>query len=465
MSEAHAASKDTDAIQQQLADYACTLAYEHLTREAIHAAKALTVDTLGVLVSGFCHNACRMARTLALADENGATIIGGRMKTTPDMAAFVNATTARYVEANDVYARFKAGSPHGHPSDVIMPLLAVAEHAAAGGRDLINAIVLAYEIYLKLCNAFHNKGFDPANFGVISIAAASARLLRLTREQTAHAISMAAVTNNMLSQVRHDRVTMWKAFAAGKAGQAGVFSAMMAQKGIEGPHLPFEGRAGWCENIAREHLELDLCVEKSGHFLIIDSRIKPRPARALTIPSILAAEKLAHRFKDTADVQRVLVEVHRQAKHGTGREYWDPRTRESADHSIPFVVAVALLHGEVTPSSFSDSMLRDEQVRAMMAKVEIEEDPEFSRAFEGTPQSYRARVTVTAKGGEKSAAESGGDADDLAAPKDDAAIERKFRTYAEDMLGSRRTSDALECLWRLENVDRIAHLPRLFVLT
>ena len=346
MNDAHGSDRAVDGIQRCLTDFACALDYESLPHDAIHAAKALTIDTLGVLVAGFCHDPCRMARGLATpADDNGATIIGCRMKTTPDMAAFVNATTARYVEANDVYARYKAGCPHGHPSDVIMPVLAAAEHAHASGRDLITAIVLAYEIYL-----------------------------------------------------------------------------------------------------------------------ILDSRIKPRPARALTIPSILAAEKLAHRFKDVTSVKRVLVEVHRQAKHGTGPEYWHPETRESADHSIPYLVAAALLYGEVTARSFTDSMLRDQNLRALMTKIEIAADEKFTRAFEGVPQQYRARVTVTTIGGETLVAESGGDEDDLAAPKDDAAIARKFRAYAEDLLGSRRTGQVLDRLWHLEAIDRVAEIPRLLVL-
>lgn len=465
MNDARGSKRAVDGMQQCLTDFACALDYASLPQEAIHAAKALTIDTLGVLVAGFCHDPCRIARGLATpADDNGATIIGSRMKTTPHMAAFVNATTARYVEANDVYARYRAGCMHGHPSDVIMPLLAAAEHAHVSGRDLINAIVLAYEIYLKLCDAFHNKGFDPATFGCVAIAAAAGRLLGLTREQVAHAISMAAVANNILAQVRHDRVTMWKALAAGQAGQAGVFSAMLARAGMEGPHLPFEGKAGWCEHVARERLDLEIGIKDSTPFLILDSRIKPRPARALTIPSILAAEKLAQRFRDVTSVRRVLVEVHRQAKHGTGIEYWHPETRESADHSIPFVVAAALLYGEVTPRSFADTMLRDDNVRALMTKIEIAEDQAFTRAFEGVPQQYRARVTVTTAGGETFVAESGGDADDLAAPKGDEAIARKFRAYAEDLLGSRRTCEAIDRLWHLEAIDRTAEIPRLFVL-
>ena len=189
---------------------------------------------------------------------DGATILGTCIKTTVDMAALVNATTARYIKANDVYARYKPGYMHGHPSDVIMPLLGVAEHTHASGRECLTAIVLAYEIYLGLCDAVRNGGFDPAGFGCIAVAAGAGRLLGLNLEQLSHAIANAAVPNVMLKQVRTDHLTPWKAHAAGYAGKAGVFAAQLARAGAVGPHLPFEGESGWCAHVAGQRFSLTL---------------------------------------------------------------------------------------------------------------------------------------------------------------------------------------------------------------
>ena len=122
--------KATDSIQQRWTDYASALKFEGLSAEAVHAAKVRAIDTLGVLIGGFFGEPCRIARSVAAQAPNadGATVIGTRMKTAPDMAAFVNGTTARYAEFNDLY--HWPGSRHGHPSDVISPLLAVAETRA-----------------------------------------------------------------------------------------------------------------------------------------------------------------------------------------------------------------------------------------------------------------------------------------------------------------------------------------------
>jgi len=147
------AGRKSDGLQQRLADYARALTYDSLTPAAAHAAKVRVIDTLAALVGGFDGEPCRIARSMAarapLAD--GATVYGTATRTTPEMAAFVNATTARYAELNDVY--HWPGSAGGHPSDVIMPLLGVAEHARATGHDLITAVVLAYEIYLRFSDA------------------------------------------------------------------------------------------------------------------------------------------------------------------------------------------------------------------------------------------------------------------------------------------------------------------------
>jgi 2-methylcitrate dehydratase len=177
-----------------------------------------------------------------MPDPDGATVIGTRTKTTADMAAFVNGTMARYPEFIDSY--HGPGSGHGHVSEVIAPVLAAAEHVRASGRDFITAVVVAYEVFIRISDVFHNNhAFDSGNLGCIGSAAAASKLFGLTHEQIAHAISMAVVPNNILHQVSRDHKTMFKSVAAGQAGRAGVFAAMLARAGMEGPHLPFEGKA------------------------------------------------------------------------------------------------------------------------------------------------------------------------------------------------------------------------------
>src|SRR5262249_35696749 len=158
------ASKAVDSIQERLTSYACGLNYEGLSPEAIHDAKLRLIDTLGVLVSAFFSKPARISRSVAadMPDEHGATVIGTRMKVMAEMAAFANANTARYPELTDSY--HWPGSYGGHPSDLILPVLAGAEYAGASGRDLITSIVLGYEVYLRINDVYENMGFDQTMF-------------------------------------------------------------------------------------------------------------------------------------------------------------------------------------------------------------------------------------------------------------------------------------------------------------
>ncbi len=462
----HGVDKAVDTIQQSLTDYAMALRFEDLPPDVVHGTTARVIDTLGALMGGFFSDPSRMARNVAAAMPMpaGATIIGTRMKTAPDMAAFVNGATARYVEMNDIYHWPKSFG--GHPSDVLMPVFAAAEHVNASGRELITAVVLAYEVYQSFSNVFENKGmgFDHTNFACLGSSVGAGKLLGLTREQLAHCISMAAVPNVILRQVRADHYTMWKAVASGQAGRGGVFAAMLARAGMEGPHLPFEGKAGWCNHVARDNIVLSLDGRNGMPFKILHSLIKNRSSCGKTIASILAAEKVAP--VDFKKVKKVTVALDKLAKDrlGTGEHRWHPDTREGADHSIPYVVAATLMDGTVTPRSFNDAHLWNPDLRALIQKVECVIDDDFTRRYVKIPVEHCARVTVELENGERMTGETGGDEDDLSTPKTDVQFVDKFRGLTEDFLGSRRVSQALEMLWSLDSMKDVSAIPPVFVL-
>jgi len=461
----HGTSKAVDGMQQRIAEYACSLNYDSLTAEAVHAAKVRIIDILGALIGGFFSEPAGIARNLAaqMPNPHGATVIGTRMKTTPDMAAFVNATTGRFVELMDTY--HWPGSHQGHPSDTVTPVLAVAEHVRASGRDFITAVVLAYEIYLRMCDAYHNEDFDHTNLCCLATAVASGKLLGLSQAQLSHSISMAVVPNVILRQVRLGHLSMFKAAASGQAGRGGVFAALLARAGMEGPNLPFEGKAGWFDHVAHDRFTLEVLGGNGTPFRIPDSQIKNRPAPGVTLSSILAAEKVAP-LRNLKDVRQVTVEVFNYAKDemGTAEHHWHPDSRESADHSVPYVVAATLLDGTITPHSFNDAHLQNPELRTLLAKIAVVENKEFTAAYERIPQQHRTRVTVVTAGDERLVGESGGDEDDLATPKTNAKIEEKFRGLTEDYLGAKRVDAILHQLWHLEDLADTAQIPSAFVL-
>ena len=454
-------SKQIDSIQAHLSGYAAQLSYEDLDAATIHAVKVRVIDTLGALIGGFFGEPCLSARDVAarMPQSAGATVIGTRIVTAPDVAAFVNGTTARYVEMNDVY--HWPGSSGGHPSDVLTPVLGVAEYVHASGKDLITAVALAYEIYLRMSDVTHTPGFDCANFACMGSALGAGKLLGLSAGQLAECLSMAVVPNNALNQARTGHLSMWKAVAAGQAGRSGVYAALLAAAGMKGPHAPFEGKAGWCNHVAKRHFTLGAFGGRGVPFKIGDTLIKPRSSCATTISSILAAEKPAAQITNVAQIGKVTVEVYQRAKTGmgTGEHHWNPDSRETADHSIPYVVAAALIDKRITPQSFGDARLWSAELRELLPKIEVVTNDEFTAAYERVPVEHRTRVTVTLRDGSQLVGMAGGDQGDLSQAKTDAEIEAKFRALAEGVLGAKRVNAILDTLWHLDAEKDVAHIP------
>jgi 2-methylcitrate dehydratase len=286
----------------------------------------------------------------------------------------------------------------------------------------------------------------------------------LSPEQLSHCISMAIVPNNILRQVRKDSASMFKSAASGQAGRAGVFAALLARAGMEGPHLPFEGKAGWCDHVAKHRFLLDTLGGNGTPFKILDAHVKYRASCGTAISSVLAAEKVAP--LNIKEVKQVIVEVYKDAKDrcGTGAHRWNPDNRESADHSIPYNVAATLLEGTVSPRSFNDAHLWNPQLRALLQKVEVVENEDFTKLYQRLPVEHHTRVTVVMNNEERVVGKTGGDKDDMAAHKGDAEIEEKFRSVTEDVFGAKRVNLILDRLWHLDEMDNLTALPPALVV-
>jgi 2-methylcitrate dehydratase len=460
-------NETADYVQERLTRYACDLKYEDLAPQAIHAVKVRCIDTLGALVAGFWGEPCRIVRELVLRIPNpdGATVLGTRIKTSPDMAAFANATAARYAELNDAYQT--AGTSRGHPSDYLTPLLGVAECERVGGRDFITSAVLNYEVFVIFSDILHNHpGFDFTTLGCLSSAVAAAKIMGLSANELSHCISMAVVPNVILRQVRTDRMSMFKATIAGQSARAGIFAAMLARAGMEGPDLPFEGKAGWCDHVNGARFSLGKMGGKGEAYGILKTVIKNRPTSAKTTTSVLAAEKAALTLKHWNSVQRITIEMHKSALEsvGSGDHAWNPLTREDADHSVPYLVAATLMEGSVNLRSFDDAHLNNPDLRALMKKIVMVENDEFTRAYCKFPQEHHSRISIDTLDGEQLVGKSGGDSDDLSAQRSDDQIAEKFRNLTDDILGAQRVNSILDSLWHLDDMDSVAEIPLAFVL-
>jgi 2-methylcitrate dehydratase len=325
-------------------------------------------------------------------------------------------------------------------------------------------VILGYEVYLRLSDAVKTPGLDCANFCCIGAALGAGKLFGLDVDGLAECLSMAVVPNNALNQARTGHLSMWKAVAAGQSGRAGVFAALLAQAGMRGPHMPFEGKNGWSDHVARRPVSLDTFGGPEVPFKIHDTLIKPRASCATTISSILAAEKAAAGVPAVDAIEKVTVEVYERAKTGmgTGEHHWNPDSRETADHSIPYVVAASLIDKQLTPASFANERLWSPELRALLPKIEVVADPEFTEAYERVPVEHRTRVTVALKSGEQLSGYAGGEAGDLSQRRSDTEIEDKFRALTRDALSPEGSEAALTLLWRLDAVPDAGQIPAFF---
>lgn len=243
-------------IAERLGAYASTLTYEDLPAEVIRQVKRFIIDTLGCGFGGYSSETARIARDLAgsISSSQPATILFTGQKTSADLAAFANDVMIRYLDFNDGY--ITKGS--GHPSDSIAALLSAAEVAHSGGRELIVATALSYEVFCRICDVWDNKrrGIDHATIGGIASTVGAARLLGLTQQQIIEAINLVVAANVALNQTRAGHVSKWKACGYANANRNAIFAAQIAARGMTGPSRVFEGRDGFFNVVSQQPFEL-----------------------------------------------------------------------------------------------------------------------------------------------------------------------------------------------------------------
>jgi 2-methylcitrate dehydratase len=386
-------------------------------------------------------------------------------RTLPDLAAFANGALVRYLDFNDTYL---AKEP-AHPSDNIGAILAVGEASRASGKRVIQAITLAYEVQCRLCDAaaLRPRGWDHVTYGPFSSSLAAAKVMKLSDVQTLQAINLAGVANIALRQTRVGDLSMWKACAFSNAARNGVFAAMLAQRGMTGPSPIFEGEKGFMKLVSGS-FELPLFGGEKGPsepatFKVLDTYIKHYPVEYHAQTAVEAALALREdMFKGDgvdaiAGITDVEIGSYDVAIEIIGRdpEKWRPHTRETADHSFPYCVAIALLDGKVTRRSFEAKRLADPALHELMQKVRVVPQPEFVGRY---PQAMPTRITVRTKAGKDYVTQIDYP---LGHPKhrmSDHEVEGKFRRLAAGKLDRAHKKKVIDLVWRLDRLQDVGVL-------
>jgi 2-methylcitrate dehydratase len=387
------------------------------------------------------------------------SIIGSGERTSPDLATFANGVMIRFLDYNDGYT---STGESGHPSDSIAAVLSTAELRRRSGRDVIAATVLAYEVFCRICDQVDLKplGFDHVTVGCMASTAAAARLLGLDEREIAESFNLAIAPNVALYQTRIGHVSMWKGCAYANASRNAVFAAMLASRGMTGPSPVFEGVGGYFKAVTRQPFSLDEMGGPAAPFKIMECSIKRFPLGQYSQTVVEAALELRGKVASAEDIADVHIETVTTAIRlmAGDPEKWEPKTRESADHSMPYTVAVALLHGAVEEKHFGERYLRDPKLLALTKKVHAAATAEADARM---PDAMLCRMKLVTTSGAVYETAVEYHRGHWKNPMSQDEVESKFRKLAANVLTESRTAELLETLWDLENLPDASALVRL----
>lgn len=437
---------------EELAAFVVRAAYDDLSDAARRELKIRVLDSLGCAIGALGGEPIRLLRA-QLRDFDGygrATLIGGG-RTAPDRAAFYNAALVRYLDFNDSYL---APGETCHPSDNLGPVLAAAEYAGATGRDLLAALAVAYQVQCRLSDVapVRARGFDHTTQGSYAVAAGVARALGLDAERTANAIGICGTAFNALRVTRTGALSHWKGLAYPNTAFGATHATFLAMRGITGPREVFEGTKGFMDAIAGA-FEIDWAKEDLER--VTRTILKRYNAEIHSQSAIEGLLELKHEHGvSAADVEAVEVDIFDVAYHiiGGGQEGDKTvvRTKEEADHSLPYLLAVALLDDQVMPEQYAPERIQRGDVQALLRRVVVRPDAGYSRRF---PAEHACRVTVVLRDGRRLAREKTDYAGFHTRPMPWETVVQKFERLAAPYTDGERRRLIADAVTHLEDLD------------
>ncbi len=434
-----------DEVLRQIADFAIDVRFDDLPEPVVQAARERLLDAAGCAIGALgCETALigQAVASQATAPEQSGRVIGSAQVLSAASATFINGCLIRDLDFNDTY-------PGGHPSDSLAAPLAVGPQLGSSGADLVTAAVISYEIFIRvqMAGQLREKGWDNG-FGIgVGTSAALARLMGLSRERTRHAIALTATSNVPMRATRAGMLSMWKGAATAFATQSAVLTTQLAAAGMTGPEAPFTGRHGLADLITGD-FELRPFGTAGGTYVMPLAKIKYWPVvynmQALVWCAIELREKLAGR-----DVASIEVRTYWSAWSESGSEpaKWDPRTRETADHSLPYILAWTLRHGSIGPEAFVPEAYLDDSLRPLMNRVAVVIDDEIEKDF---PAVVRMLMHATDAEGNTYNIEVVNPLGHEANPVSTAELETKFRRLCSGRLPADAIDTALATWWSTE---------------
>jgi len=383
---------------ETLAKYAARASFADLSAESRRQLPIHILDSLGCCIAALEAGPIQACRE-QVAEFGGAgpcALIGGG-KSNPIYAAFWHTALVRYVDFMD---NFLAPTETCHTADNFGVALTIADYVGASGRDLMLGLALAYTVQSRFVDhaSFMTRGFDHTAQLAFSLGAASGRLLGLDEQQIGHAIAMAAVSDASFAVVRAKPLSQWKGLASAQSALGSVNAVFLARRGVEGPLQVIEGPNG-IDNLLQMHLRIDW--DRQGYEGVVESTIKRYNAMIHTQSAVHCMIELVNQHQiDNGKVASIEADVFQLCYDFAGGGLYGVdkiiETKEQADHSLPYLLAVALLDHDVMPAQFTPERINKPDVQGLLKKVSVRPNHEYTDQY---PKKMPAKIRIKLKDG------------------------------------------------------------------
>jgi 2-methylcitrate dehydratase len=450
-------------ITYKMAKFTKELQYEDLSSETINLTKRFLLDSIGCAYGGSKTEDVEIILNLYndMAGKSEATVLNSSQKLPMAHAGLLNSLMIRALDYNDIYWE----QDPSHPSDIIPAALSPAEIMHKSGKDVIIAIVLAYEWEQRLCEfampGIRETKWHHATLTQIASPLVTGKILNLTEEQLVHAVGISACHNLTLGAVTAGKLTMMKNTVDPLSTQSGILAALLAQKGYEGPEHVIDGKEGLVDTFINNKFDLDILTDGLGDsFRITRCSMKAFPTEALTHSPMSAVIKIMKSNNiNKKDVKEVTIRtVARAADILSDPSKYDPRTRETADHSLPYCIAATIVDGTVTPASFKEEKIMDQEVRSFLNKIKVIADPDYEKTF---PELKKAGVEIKTTDGNAFKIELDYPLGDYREPMDDDTLYSKFDSMVLPETGKEKRDKIVDAILNLEKLSDITDFTNL----
>ena len=452
------------SYSRQISEFAVKLDYNDLPPAVVHEVKRYLYDSVGCAFGGYHTKDVRILRDIYtnMGGKEDATVIGFGDKMPAVNATLVNSLMIRALDFNDIYWK----EDPSHPSDIIPAALSVAEMVDASMKEVIVGIVLAYEFEMRLCEfgkpGVRERKWHHATLTQFVSPIVAGRLLGLTVDKMVNAIGISGCHSHTIGCPTAGKLTMMKNTVDPMATQAGVFAALMAEKGYSGTEAVFEGKEGLMDVFGPSWDTEKLLGNLGQKYKILDCSMKAFPTEALTHTHITCTLKVIKENNIMPDdIDEVIVTtIARACDILFDPHKYRPESRETADHSLPYCIAAAIVDRQITTQTFSDEKLKDPRIWKVIDKIKGEASVEFENMF---PAKQPSRVKVRTKDGKEYSAYLEYPKGDPREPMTEDDLKAKFNALSAELLNAERQEKIRKMIFSCEHMSARAFMKELVV--